>query len=155
MLWLLLPGYGVFPSEKSSHKTMPKDQTSDWVENTRSMMDSMAIHLTGSGPYFEAAEKKRTKDNRRPVNNNKIKWTTRRTSSVHTHKRRNGQLNRNKKKRKWEKKKYLAFLLVVSRTIDFTGQSKVGDFDNIIVGQKDVARCQVAVQNLEFNSKIK
>ena len=88
----MLPGYGVFPSEKSSHKTMPKDQTSDWVENTRSMMDSMAIHLTGSGPFFFIAlqlqkKKKRTKDNRRPVNNNKneeLLLLLLRVESVHT-----------------------------------------------------------------------
>jgi hypothetical protein len=32
----------------------PKDQTSDWEEKTRSISDSMAIHLTGraSCPCF-------------------------------------------------------------------------------------------------------
>jgi len=44
-----LPGYGVWARENSSHKTMPKDQTSDCVENIRSLIDSSAIHFTGSG----------------------------------------------------------------------------------------------------------
>ena len=30
---------------------MPNDHTSDCVEKTRSRIDSMAIHLTGNGPY--------------------------------------------------------------------------------------------------------
>jgi len=46
-----LPGYGVWARENSSHKTIPKDQTSDCVENTPSLIDSRAIHLTGNGPW--------------------------------------------------------------------------------------------------------
>lgn len=46
-----LPGYGDWARENSSHKTIPKDQTSDCVENTPSLIDSSAIHLTGNGPW--------------------------------------------------------------------------------------------------------
>jgi hypothetical protein len=45
-----LPGYGVWARVNSSHKTTPKDQTSDCVENVRSLIDSSAIHLIGRGP---------------------------------------------------------------------------------------------------------
>ena len=45
---IFIPGKWNFPNEKSSHKTTPKDQTSDWLEKTISVNDSGAIHLTGS-----------------------------------------------------------------------------------------------------------
>ena len=48
-----LPGYGVFPKLKMSHKTTPKLQTSIWVEKVKSLMDSIAIHLTGRGPFIQ------------------------------------------------------------------------------------------------------
>ena len=43
------PGYGVFPREKISQRTIPKLQTSDWVEKIMSVNASCAIHLMGSG----------------------------------------------------------------------------------------------------------
>lgn len=45
----LIFGYGVLASENSSHSTIPKDQTSDCVENIRSAIHSIANHLTGNG----------------------------------------------------------------------------------------------------------
>ena len=45
-----IPGYGDFPNENISQSTIPKAHTSDWVENTRSRILSIAIHLTGNGP---------------------------------------------------------------------------------------------------------
>lgn len=42
---------------------MPNDHTSDWVENTRSTIDSMAIHLTGKGPFNGFKKKKYIKFN--------------------------------------------------------------------------------------------
>lgn len=46
------PGYGTFPREKISHMVTPNAQTSEWLENIRSVSDSSAIHLTGSIAYF-------------------------------------------------------------------------------------------------------
>lgn len=46
-----IPGYGVLPKEKNSHRTIPNDQTSDCVEKILSLIDSIAIHFTGRRHY--------------------------------------------------------------------------------------------------------
>ena len=42
----------------------------------------------------------------------------------------------------------LSLLLIISRTIHFFGQSKVGNLDDVIISQQDVACSQVSVQHL-------
>lgn len=42
-------GYGVFARENNSHNTIPKDHTSDCVENILSVIHSIASHFIGSG----------------------------------------------------------------------------------------------------------
>lgn len=42
-------GYGVFARENNSHNTIPKDHTSDCVENILSVIHSIASHFTGRG----------------------------------------------------------------------------------------------------------
>ena len=42
-----LPGYGILPREKISHKRIPYDQTSDSDDIMRLVRDSGAIHFTG------------------------------------------------------------------------------------------------------------
>ena len=36
--------------EINTHRTIPKDHTSDFDEKIKSSIDSIAIHLTGRGP---------------------------------------------------------------------------------------------------------
>lgn len=45
-----MPGYGELPSEKSSHKNIPNDQTSDDALNSWLIIDSSASHLNGKSP---------------------------------------------------------------------------------------------------------
>lgn len=45
--------------------------------------------------------------------------------------------------------------LVVAFVIHFLGHSEVSNFDNAVVGQQNIARCQIAVENLErFSCRI-
>lgn len=47
-----IPGWWTFSNVNSySHKTIPNDQTSDWLEKNISVSDSCAIHFTGNQPY--------------------------------------------------------------------------------------------------------
>ena len=45
---------------------------------------------------------------------------------------------------------HLAFLLVIARAVDFTSQAEVGDLDDAIVGQQNVAGRQIAVEHLSL-----
>lgn len=46
-----MPGYGTLPNVNNSHRTIPKDHTSEYVLNTWSLIDSRASHLNGSRSY--------------------------------------------------------------------------------------------------------
>lgn len=45
------PGYGVCPNVNISHRTMPNDHMSDFLENRMSFRDSGAIHFQGRGAF--------------------------------------------------------------------------------------------------------
>jgi hypothetical protein len=44
--------YGVSPKVNSSHRTTPKDHTSDWWLNSPSFSASIAIHLIGNNSWL-------------------------------------------------------------------------------------------------------
>ena len=47
-------------------------------------------------------------------------------------------------------KSLLSLFLVIPVLVSLTRQSKISDFDDIAIGEKDIARSQITVQNLNF-----
>jgi hypothetical protein len=114
------PGYGTLPRVKSSQRTTPYDHTSDWVEKTRSVRDSMAIHLTGINPYEYR---------------NQTEFIFFYTSGV-------ASLYQNA---------CLACLFVIVFVVHFLGHAEIGHFCHSVVGQQNISRGQIAMEDLKVN----
>ena len=107
------------PREKSSHKTTPNDNTSDWLEKTISVSDSGAIPFTGNLPL-----------------NNKLPQLNILFNLIHSA----GLLLDTT----WDEfigqmindiqHKYLTLFHVVFVLIKLTGQTEIGHFDDSFVG---------------------